>query len=544
MSSALSPHGPVVDERRRSLGIYYTPNDAAKLLAEWAIRTPLDSVLEPSFGGCSFLAAAKERLEALGAPTPARQMFGYDVDPEAFVYLAKTLTAQPTANFRLQDFLKSRCTSKDPQVTTALGNPPFVSYHRMNRHQRAVLDTWRTENGAFFPKSASLWAYFLIHSLTFLAPQGRLAFILPSAFCTADYAKPISDYLTRVFRRVLVFAVRDQLFLQAGARERTVVLLAEGFRPDADAGSVKAEVHAVCTLEELSRTIHATAQSGESRRIDFAPAALDDISSEDAFFELGEFASITIGEVVGDTEFFVKSARAWNTLGIPPRYLYPIATKGRQLPGVLLKKSDIKGNYSVVPLLLRAEGKSFPRAVSKYLDLYPARTRTANRTFQKRDPWHLTSYRTDAAAFIGSLSQIAPRIVLNHAKISCANGLYQLRPLRGMRWNPAVAVASLSTVCQLSAERTARTRGPGALKLEPSDAKRLLIPSTALEMSSSDARRLASEVDRIYRQHGFAAAARHVDYSLLLEPNVLTHRELAKLQDEVRRLRSLRLAKT
>lgn len=538
-------YDPVDVERRRALGIYYTPNDAAKLLAEWAIRTPVDSVLEPSFGGCSFLAAAKDRLEALGAASPARQMFGYDVDPKAFVYLARTLTEQRTTNFRLQDFLKSRSTGKD-LVTTALGNPPFVSYHRMNPDQRAVLDVWRGKNAAPFPKSASLWAYFLIHSLAFLKPDGRLAFILPSAFCTADYARPISNYLTQVFRRVLVFAVRDQLFLHAGARERTVVLLADRYRPDVSASQTKAEVHAVHTLDELSSAIRAIGRHGESHRIESicAPGLDETIGNRNAFCELGEFASVSIGEVVGDTEFFVKPSHAWDALGIPSHYLYSIVTKGKQLPGILLKKGDIKGRYSVVPLLLRAEGKRLSKAVAKYLDSYPAHSRATNRTFQKRDPWHLTSYRTDAAAFIGSLSQLAPRMVLNQAKVSCANGLYQLRPLRGMRWSPAIAVASLSTVWQVSAERTARSRGTGALKLEPSDAKRLLIPRTALEMSYADGRRLVSDVDRVYREHGFAAAARHVDYALLLQPKILTHRQLTNLQDELRRLRGLRLPKT
>lgn len=48
--------------RRRSLGIYYTPRNAADLLAAWAIRNPADTVLEPSFGGCSLLAAASDTL--------------------------------------------------------------------------------------------------------------------------------------------------------------------------------------------------------------------------------------------------------------------------------------------------------------------------------------------------------------------------------------------------------------------------------------------------------------------------------------------------
>jgi len=481
----------------------------------------------------------------LGAVAPAQQMVGYDVDPEAFVHLARTLPSQSTENFYLKDFLRSCPTNHEP-MTTVLGNPPFVSYHRMDSDQRAILDTWRNENVPLFPKSASLWAYFLVHSLAFLAPQGRLAFILPTAFCTADYSKPILNHLANVFARVVVFKMRDQLFLHAGARERTVVLLAEGFRPDQNAAPAKTETYAVCTLGELSRAIQHVAKPSSPSVV--CPEFATDLLSETAngaelFSTIGEFASVSIGEVVGDTEFFVKQADVWEDLGIPFRFLHPLVTKGKQLSGVTLRARDVNGRYAAVPLLLRAEGKRFPKALVRYLDSYPARARAGNRTFQKRDPWHLTSYRSDAAAFIGSLSKIAPRVVLNQAKISCANGLYQLRPLPGVRWSPAIAAASLSTVCQLAAEQMARSRGPGALKLEPSDVKRLLIPKTALEMPISEARRLASDVDRIYRQHGFAAAARHADYALLLEPQSITHRQLTTLQDALRYLRSLRVPK-
>ena len=47
-------------EDRRILGAYYTPERLSQLLTDWAIRHVDDTVLEPSFGGCGFLATARD----------------------------------------------------------------------------------------------------------------------------------------------------------------------------------------------------------------------------------------------------------------------------------------------------------------------------------------------------------------------------------------------------------------------------------------------------------------------------------------------------
>ena len=56
----------LTDDKLR--GGYYTPGAIARFLAEWAIRTPSNAVLEPSCGDGAILSAATARLRALGCP--------------------------------------------------------------------------------------------------------------------------------------------------------------------------------------------------------------------------------------------------------------------------------------------------------------------------------------------------------------------------------------------------------------------------------------------------------------------------------------------
>lgn len=70
---------------------YYTPSVLASLLAKWAILSSNEYVLEPGFGGCGFFQAAVDRLSKLGSSPPKNQLYGCDIDPQAFAYLSENL---------------------------------------------------------------------------------------------------------------------------------------------------------------------------------------------------------------------------------------------------------------------------------------------------------------------------------------------------------------------------------------------------------------------------------------------------------------------
>lgn len=93
------------NERKRSLGAFYTPPDLSRILCEWAIRSVDDVVLEPSFGGCNFLEEIASRFDLLGADNPLSSVFGCDIDVHAFDKLRLLRCGFNSCNFLLKDFL-------------------------------------------------------------------------------------------------------------------------------------------------------------------------------------------------------------------------------------------------------------------------------------------------------------------------------------------------------------------------------------------------------------------------------------------------------
>jgi adenine-specific DNA-methyltransferase len=191
-------------KRRRALGIYYTPAALAEAISYWAVRTKNDTVLEPSFGGCGFLVAARGRLLALGVKRPGYQLAGCDIDQSAFSILYSIAGKQPSsARFLKRDFL-----SVEPnnfpirEFTCVLGNPPFVRHHEISKSVKRRIEKLASREEYPLPRTSGLWAHFVSHSQQFLAENGRLGLVLPGSFLFADYARSLRDSLRRrVWRR-------------------------------------------------------------------------------------------------------------------------------------------------------------------------------------------------------------------------------------------------------------------------------------------------------------------------------------------------------
>lgn len=487
-----------------------------------------------------------QSLRSLGSAEPDRQLAGFDVDPEAFVHLARILPRPAVRKRFIQcDFLSAKPEAGSGFVSAVVSNPPFVSYHRMNSEQRAVVSGWRDRYAPDFPMTASLWAYFLTHAISFLAPGGRIAFILPASSITSDYSKPILDQLGRTFGRVALLRLNEQLFVNLGAEERAVIVLGEGYSTS-DPPRRGLNCKTVRSIPELESAVEEFRDANQP--LAGVPAfdhrvqiTLDTLRSRGNLCTSGDVANVRIGEVVGDTFFFVKSTDEWEELGVGPAHLVPILTRTRQVSGIRMNPRDLKRGKPAVPLLLRPNAARLTKHVAQYLAGYPDEAIAANCTFGKRDPWYRVSYDSSANGFIGSLSHQAPRVVLNSLKLSCANGLYKLTAAKGLKWRDAFAAAALSTVTQMSAELLARPRGAGALKLEPSDATRLLLPVPYQNLDAKACRELVNHTDNLLRRGQSDVARDLVDEMLLISQSVLTRSQLSEVRTELEIIRSDRL---
>lgn len=459
---------------RRRIGSYYTPKNVAEILSEWAIKTPTDLILEPSFGGCELLETSTHRLRNLGCADPNAQIFGCDLDPHAFQQLERrlglTLISQ---NFFLGDFLAIAPTAYGGRYFQAvIGNPPYVRHHGLSSVQRS---TARSVRDALLPQlnmQASLWAYFVLHSTQFLSEGGRMAWLLPSSFKHAYYSKPLREFLCKHFCTIRIIELQERIFRTEGAEEGTIILLAESWHRAACAPCLE-KMASAASVNELSTAL----RDDSSMLGEAAPNLSCDLALPSARL-LNEFCDISIGVVTGDSKYFLFDKHKALAHKIPARQLKFIASKSAIAAGLEISKDDLRSEFaSGARVKIFNPTEPLDSASRAYIDSVSEERRQGNLTFGKRAVWYRPLDEKRADAFFAGMSHDGPRLVLNSAGVSCTNSLYRVIFLRNLsvKVRRLLAISLSTTISQLSAEMVGRTYGGGMLKHEPSEAGQIVV---------------------------------------------------------------------
>jgi len=539
---------------RRKIGAFYTPVELSQILADWAIRHPTDMVLEPSFGGCGFLQAASGRLAALGSSAPVASIFGCDIDPAAFEHLSAVFGAPVDLHqFRQLDFLDCEGGGRWPHKFTAvLANPPYIPHQRIDRERQAEL-SGRTWGIPGVGGRASLWAYFLAHSVSLLEEGGRMAWVLPGAALQADYASSCREYVGRHFERCAAIVVRERLFLEEGADEETVILLADGHRREARGGAI--ELGEAQTLAELGTLIadwaagrwHGNTNGVCPAALSLTPADLrqfEALAADPSCQSIGGYAKVQIGIVTGANPFFVLSRDLLEPAGLLEADCCAILSKYRQAPGLTFEKSDheaalVKGERG---LLIETGDVQTNQRMADYLATFDAELLPTIGTFRKRSIWHQACDRNYPDAFLPVMHHDGPRLVLNALGCNSTNTVHRVyfHEHASQSDRKLLAISLLTTFSQISAELVGRRYGSGVLKHEPRDAERIqvLMP----ELASDTIDETFATIDAFLRA-GDAGSAAAESNALILGETGISETELGDLQLALEAMRARRRPK-
>ncbi len=530
--------------------------EMAEKMVAWAVRTPADRVLDPSFGGLVFLQAGHRQLTQLGTEPNAigSQLYGCDLDQTAHAAagLAHDALGIPEAQLIHQDFFAVEPDAALPRVEAVVGNPPYVRYQLTNGSG----DSGRrvaAAAGIELTRLSSLWAPFTIHAADFVAPGGRMALVLPAELLHAQYAIEILNYVQSQFARTALVMFEERVF--PGALEEVVLLFAEG-RGEGECEALElVECNTVADLdiEALKAKMeHRPAPAKEPRqRSDngklmgkLLPAASRDLlaelsSREEMVQPLGAFASVDIGAVTGANDFFLLAEGEEPRMA--PNLLHPAISKAAHVQGALFQQDDLD--------TMRDAGKRYQLFIARndvahgdlktakaYLARGEAREIPGRYKCRIRNNWWsvpLPKHGTPDL-FLTYFASEHPRMVVNQA------GALHTNTVHGVSVDSSVEPRALAAVFYnslslLSAELVGRSYGGGVLKLEPTEAERVLIPAIP-----ADASERVEEVDQLVRAGNLTALLDYVDRWLLIDGLGLSATEVAHLRAGGERLRSRR----
>jgi adenine-specific DNA-methyltransferase len=526
---------------QKTFGAYYTDERVARSIVQWAVRSPTDTVLDPSCGDGVFLASAHDQLRSMGSRKPL--VWGIDIDGGAI----QTVKARLSGCRLVQNDFFSVGRESIPSFDVVIGNPPFIRYQTFNGQKRSSALARAHEAGVNLGQLSSSWAPFLVHATSFLEKGGRLGMVVPVELGHAQYAREVLQFLLKKFGRIQVRIFRNKLFPELS--EDTSLLLCEDFGVACSwfAVVILRSINGEDTHHQIVQPVDIEAlRSGKVRlnRYLLAPKVrhlYEELSQQPGVARLGTAADVGIGYVTGCNDYFHLSLRECRQWGIPASYLRPAVLSLAGIEGVVLRKLDWrrlvrrseKCFLLAIPSL--AERK-LPLSLQAYLRHGQALGVTKRFKCRVRDSWFSVPHIRVADAFLSYMSGQGPRLVSNRANLVAPNTLHLLRIDKG--WKPEVIISGWhSSLTRLSCEIEGHALGGGMLKLEPSEAESVLI---ALP-SPSEAAALVQDTDKMLREKNHESATELLDRRVLRRRLGLSATECLLLREAAEDMRKWRL---
>lgn len=448
-------------------GAYYTPRDVVETLVRWAVRSEAELMLDPSCGDGRFLACHRNSI-------------GVEQDEQA---CRAAQAGAEHAEIICDDFF-TWAARQEKRFDCAAGNPPFIRYQRFKGDLRTRALTLCARLGVRFSALASSWAPFLVVTASLLRRGGRMSFVVPAEIGHAPYATPLLDYCVENFARVQVVAYREKLF--GNLSEDCWLLHAEGH------GGSASHLH-FSALDRFSPMrappTDALAISvsdwrrGWNRRLRpflLPPAAREAyaaVAGDSKALRLGDCASVGIGYVTGDNDFFHLRPSKADALGIPSSVLLPSVRNTRLLPNDSLTPATVETWRSAdqpILLLNLPKTSTLPKPVARYLESEAGTLARASYKCRNRDPWYSVPDVSVPDLFLTYMSGRRPNLVENIAGCTCPNTLHAVR-LKPGNSTIALKAAWRHPFTALSCELEGHPLGGGMLKLEPREAAQVVL---------------------------------------------------------------------
>ena len=539
-------------EERERLGQFYTPAEVGAILSRWAVDSPDDRFLDPCSGSGAITVAAYERFAATGELSHReilRRIVAVDVNEFPLYLTALNLATRdvhrPTDELFAfpENFFDldpdAACGSSDRAepigtFTATAANPPYVRQkHLASDRERYREHLKRFGSGADQPYydgereldgRSDLYCYFLTHATQFLEAGGKLAWVVPTKWMTADYGPSLRQFLYDHYKVEAVVGFRKRVF--EDALVDTVLLMMERCddveeREQTDTNFVRInrkmdtgdvigvidrdygipdasymKIHGRPDYRTISvRQSHLMENVGDKlHHYISAPPLYTAVLEHADTVELGEVADVSRGKKTGANPIFVLDEEAVDSRGVEAEFLAPAVKGAKEVDGfehtsaaaerwmldthgyvedvaATSDGGDASGLADRVASSLRADGYAGVLSHIRWAERQDARH---NSSVEAYDPWF----------DMGDLSSKTARIVCPQAMdtrryffrsdgdVVASNRFLLVRPHADENLLLGLLNSSLSRIV---VESHGRVTGGGAVNLSASDLRTLRV---------------------------------------------------------------------
>ena len=489
-------------------GGYYTPDKISEFISEWAIRTPSDSVLEPSCGDGSFLSAITKRFSEFGATAEQirKNVIGVELDSAE----AKK-SAQYGTTVVCEDFYTyyRENIEEQAQFDAIVGNPPFIRYQHFTEEYRKIAFALMNKHGFHPNRLTNIWLPFLMLSCEALKSNGRVGMVIPAELFQVDYAAEARQYLSVFFDKLTIVTFKRLVF--DDIQQEVVLLLGE---KGCDKHGIR-----VVELDDMADLIEQgqkCLENSEFKELDHSKDKwvkyylsneelnlLKRLNSDTRISDAADLFEVNVGLVSGENDFFVMNQATVDEFNLHDSVV-PIVSRSEQLKGVRFTNKEYdnlialgKKVYFFAPG--DVEDDALTTEQKNYIQWGEEKGYNKNYKCRIRAKWYHVPQTWCADAFLIRQAHLYPRMILNEKKALVTDTLHKVRFLNGIE-GKYVAAAFLNTYTFALSETIGRSYGGGVLTFEPGEMRRIRVPmkmADQLDLSKIDCWQRQGEIDKI-----------------------------------------------
>ncbi len=477
-------------ETLRQKGQFWTPDWLADAMLSYVLERDKQTVFDPAVGAGAFLLAAKRRAISQNWSV---HLAGREIDQKVLLEATEAgLTPSDIANVKLSDFLLNPPSQKFEAI---VANPPYIRHHRLSVEMKAYLRRLALDYLGFTLDGRSgLHNYFLLVALHCLAPEGKLAFIMPADTCESISSKRFWSWIvsryqldavitfdkdaspfSKVDINPLIFLIRNKLpqkrFFWVQCMSQNIALqtwITNRFET----------LHS--DLKIYQRTISDAVEIGLSRN----PTQ----SERQDSVPFKEFFTVKRGVATGANDFFFLTLDQIRTLDLPENYFRLAVGRTRDIEGSVLDEQTIHSLHSKgrPSWLLQLDGKpidSFPDTLQEYLHFGESLKIHQRPLITQRSPWYKMEIRHPPPFLFAYLGRRNARFIRNLVQAIPLTSFLCVYPKPNLSQE---TIEKLWRVLQhpqvLSGlSLVGKSYGGGAIKVEPRSLELLPIPTKVLD---------------------------------------------------------------
>lgn len=526
-------------------GGYYTPDKISEFIAEWAIRTQSDSVLEPSCGDGSFLSAITKRLETLG--TSAKQIKKNVTGIELDKIEARKSTSYGTT-VKCTDFFTYYKNSIDnkKKFDVIVGNPPFIRYQNFTEEYRQIAFELMSKYGFHPNRLTNIWLPFLVLSCKALKPNGRVGMVIPAELFQVDYAAEARQFLSAFFDKLTLVTFKRLVF--DDIQQEVILLLGErgcdkhGIRVVEldDMADLIAQGQTCLENTELKELDHSRDKWIKYYLSNEELELLKQLNSDPRISNSTDLFEVNVGLVSGENDFFVMNQATVEEFNLQQSVI-PIISRSEQLKGVQLTNEDYHNLIELgKKVFFFAPGNEEFDALTDeqkaYIQWGEKKGFNKNYKCRIRPRWYHVSQTWCADAFLIRQAHLYPKLILNEKKALVTDTLHKVRFLNGID-GKHVASAFLNVYTFALSETIGRSYGGGVLTFEPGEMRKIRIPmimAERLDLKKLDNWQRKGKIDQILD---------YTDKILLQDGLGLSQHEIELLHSIWNKLRNRRMTR-